>query len=207
MSASFDVLRILQQLEPAHLLALKSFAERHLYGRGLPRHCGEDIVQQAMLSLLIGSTSDVEGRHPRNADLLDISTFLTYLKGVIRSLIDAKRARGRRALNHVQWQDDLTSHALDEGPSLARPADESVAFLDLHEQLFLKLRAQAPARLQLLIARWQQLEPDTTRIPTAGRHRRLRAELRKLSKRALTELDAVNRRVAGTVLKASHIYE
>ena len=186
-----DVLPVLRLLDSANLVALRNFAERYLAWRGLPRHSGEDLVQQAILALLVGRELRAEGRHPRRSDLADIPTFLAYLRGVIRSQIDAQRARREQAFHHVEWQEDLTNLVCAEAQFRLRSADKHLEFRDLSEQLFRRLRTTAPPRLQQLVMMWQQLEPDSSRIPTAGRHRRLRAELRKLSKQTLKELGAV----------------
>lgn len=176
-------LELLQSLTQQEWTALAVFARCRLLRIGLNPSQAEDMVQDAVLAILKGARSASEGRHPRDADLAGRGTFLDYLRGVIASLVESARRNG--------WGGHFTDDFEEITRGTQSLPDEEVMrleFRDLHRQFFTNLGGQSPPRLCGLIDAWREQGEDCDQIPLLGRHRRCRAELRKLARNVLKRL-------------------
>src|SRR5690349_916508 len=73
----------LHRLSPADWRMLRKFAAFRFARVGLNPEWDEDLVQDALLAVLLGLKTSTKGRHPRPADLASHSRFMDYLRGVI----------------------------------------------------------------------------------------------------------------------------
>ena len=176
----------LSEITKADCAALTEFAECRLVATGAPPSCGEDVTQRAFHAVLLGLETDQGGRKPRLVDIGDKPTFLNYMRGVISSLVYAMTRQRRFRVNHEEWDDNIA--APNAG---AHSPAEQAAFRYLGEQLFPRLRSQAPRRLLPTIAAWESVFLESDRIPARG-HRKYVREVRDLAKRALSELGEIN---------------
>src|SRR5262249_16321446 len=121
------------------------------------------------------------GRHPREADLTDRSSFIRYLKGVICSLVEGLWRSYENRFTFVS----LESETLGAG---GLTSHESAPGEDLAQQPFAKLPKKAPRRLLPTIRQWAAHWRECEVIPLAGKHRRHRQELRALAIKVLKEV-------------------
>lgn len=170
---------LLQRLTLADLAALARFADYRLTRVGLGALAGEDFVQDALLTVLRGTSCASRGRHPRSADLADAGSFLKYLKGVIGSLVEAQRRQYRHECPHEPIDDE--GNADLAALLLTTNADSDATLRDWSDQFFKGLAKRAPGRLHDLIRAWERQWQQTNKIPLNGHHRRHRAELRQLA--------------------------
>ena len=177
----------LESLEKGDFSDLSKFACHQLTRVGLPSSDADDIVQEAIATLAIGTSSKLKGRHPRKRDLQSSDSFNRYLKGVIRSLIHTQRCLLENQHPHAPWKDEI-GELIGFTDSDSGQIHNEVAFKDLLDQLFSRLRARAPARLFDILNAWRAQQFDCERIPVLGMHRRLRCELRALAAQVLHEL-------------------
>ena len=172
---------LLNQITQSELQDLAAYARFRLNRAGLHPGVAEDVRQSALLAVLMGSTTELGGRHPREADLGDRSAFSRYLKGVIRSLVEA-RCRGRDS-RFISTTIDANMLAA-QGPD----ASEHLALEDLARQLFSRLRERVPGPLRPIVGDWASRWKESDVIPLGGRHRRHRKELRSLAAKILGEV-------------------
>ena len=173
----------LGEITEADCADLTDFAERRLVAAGAPPSCGEDVTHRAFHAVLMGLETDQGGRKPRLVDINDKPAFLNYLRGIISSLVYAMtRKRRHYHVKHEKWDDNIAvPNAVAHSPA------KEAALRDLGEQLFPRLRSQAPRRLLPTIAAWESVFLESDRIPARG-HRKYVREVRDLAKRVLTEL-------------------
>lgn len=165
---------------------LAGFAGHLLRRLHLPTSLAEDVVQNALLALAFGASGQGKGRHPRPRDLAPHVSFLSYLRGVIRSLVDGRHFPQAHCSGDVLLESDRDPYA---GWNHVWTVDEEVAFRDLVELLYQRLSMRIPPRLHQLLVDWRAQCFDCNRIPLAcGRHRRLRVELRALAASVLHDL-------------------
>lgn len=176
--------QLIKELTQKELEELKAYARFRLIRAGLPRDLAEDMRQNALLAVLLGCRSDVSGRHPRKGDLADKSAFIRYLRGIICSLVEAQCRRQNR-FTFVPLDLDLIGHSEPE-------TKDRVAGEDLAQQLFRRLGQRAPEHLLPTLRQWAAQWRECSVIPLAGKHRRLRQELRVLAAKVLNEVSASN---------------
>lgn len=180
-------LRFLAQLTQSELEDLAAYARFRLSRVGLPPQLAEDVRQSALLSVLRGSENARSGRHPLPAHLGDLPSFISYLRSIIASLVEARsRARGK----NPDW---VHIEAVDL-PSPLPDAGEQVASDDLAAQLFARLFGRAPYRLAPVVTVWAERWRESDQIPLDGRHRRHRQALRKLAAKIINELSTPGKR-------------
>lgn len=178
-------LNLMAELSSADLSMLARFARFRLLRVGLNPADGEDMAQDALLAVLRGRDSSSTGRHPRASDLAGRCAFIAYLHSVIGSLVEAERRCREHCFAHSPLEELV---ALDNSHASISACDSSLEFSDLKREFFRYLYRQAPARLQDLVAAWDQQCDDCERIPLLGRHRRWRVELRKVAAQAFRKL-------------------
>jgi len=164
---------------------LTEFAECRLVVHGISPSNGEDVTQRALQLVLQGLETDRGGRRPRLVDLESKPAFLNYLRGIISSLIHGMTVKSGFGAE-TELRDDNRNKPLaaqdDAGSAIAR-----LELNDLRDQLFPRLRARAPKRLQPTIDAWEAVFPDSDRIPAPSR-REYASEVRNLAQAVLSEI-------------------
>jgi hypothetical protein len=176
----------LNRLTREDLRNLERFAEIRLAKVGLPVSASEDLVQRAVFRVIKGATGRA-GRHPKPSDLCNHGAFLSYLRGVINSQADTQRELVENRFIHETWADGAACGSSNEIQA-AGSVDQDVAFRDIVDHLYHRLRSRAPTRLRRILKAWKNQQFDTDNIPLQGCHRRLRAELRALAVEVMNEL-------------------
>jgi hypothetical protein len=168
---------------------LSSFAASLLARSHISTFTGRDLLHDAFQAVLVGHHPGRYGRHPRRKDLANEAAFSHYLRGVIRSLVEGKTRRREHQHSHVPLQqggaEDPGEHEVPM--TLASPEDD-LAFRDLKSEIFARLAARCPPRLQPMLQKWEQISAWSSKIPVEGYQRRDRLELRKLAKEVCAEL-------------------
>ena len=172
---------LLDGLTQPELEDLAAYARFRLNRAGLHPALAEDVRQNAFLAVLLGSRSDLHGRHPRKADLTDRSSFIRYLKGIICSLVEARCRSREGRFTFIALDPELIGTG---GPD----TNEQAAIEDLAQQLFNRLQKRVPARLLPALGDWAARWRECNVIPLAGDHRRYRQELRALAAKVLEEI-------------------
>lgn len=175
--------RWVQTLTRQDLQTLARFAGFRLARVALSTELAEDVVQDAVLAVLRGTKSRQRGRHPRPSDLKDSAAFHTYLKGVIRSLVDAQR----RSPFAGSVSEPAECHMQEIMAAPRNPCGELMVS-DLAQELFRRTHDRAPKRLRRLVRTWAERWQDCDTIPLLGQHRRRRTELRLLAAEVLRQL-------------------
>lgn len=182
-------LELLNTLAPPDFSALRKHAAYRLERVGLDFQIAEDLVQDAMVAVLMGTDRRNKGRHPVRRDLLTKATFMLYLQRVLNSLVEAKfRGREPAGLHTQMFTEDETGDChciqISAPPSLAGDA----ARQDFFREFFRMLRLRAPKHLGPLVNAWEAEYPTAQRIPLANGWRRHRSELREVARQVLREL-------------------
>jgi len=175
----------LSELSQADITNLTEFAEHRLAAQGVNPSAGEDVTQRALTAILQGLESDQGGRTPRLVDLENKSTFLNYVRGAISSISEAVARTHKRRINYRPL--DKAASTRDE--AMRTPA-ENAEMSDLQEQLFPRLRAQAPRRLRRTIDAWESVFKESDRIPAPG-HRKYVGEVKGLAQEIISELGGI----------------
>jgi hypothetical protein len=180
-------MRRLHAITNTELSRLSSYADYRLKRVGVESELGQDLVQDAILAILIGMQGLLNGRHPRTDDVKDDESFRRYLFGVIRSLVAAQ------ALRRKQWApancfDDRSPNMPDILISYRTPAESADGAI-LARGLFAELRLRIPPRARDMVERWAAEYWWTEEIPLAGRPRKDRRLVRNLSQKILGELN------------------
>lgn len=189
-SSAWSCQQRLSQVTGDDLQQLYRYAAQRMAKLNLPSVSGEDLAHDAVRQVLHGTLVLDHGRHPRACDLVDVPAFLRYLRWVIHSLIEAEYRRGaeRYQLGLVEELADLP----DEAPGIqlvenVTPRD-LVGFSQLSQELFRRLKARVPERLQTLVATWESHSDLWQQIPSEGRSRKDRHCLRRLAQQVYREL-------------------
>jgi hypothetical protein len=173
----------LGELKATHITSLTGFAERRLASMGLPLSAGEDVTQRALLAVLKGLETDQGSRRPHLEDLQDIDTFQNFLRSVISSLIEGMSRQTEFRKKETWDENTAAAHVGSTGSSWA-PAELN----DFQRELFARLRARAPQRLQPTIDLWQKAAFDADRVP-ALTNQKYAHEVRLLARKILAELE------------------
>ena len=177
----------LNELGDPELLQLREFTSRRLLRIGLSESGSEDLVQSAILAVLLGLENNGLGRRPKLENVETKDSFAKYLHGIIWSLTDTRLT----TVTSPQRHEPLEGAGLGEregGVVVAAPDTTDVAGLrDFKEQFFLRLRPLAPARLQPTIDAWERDFYDCERIPVL-KFRKYAVELRPIAARVFAEL-------------------
>lgn len=160
--------------------ALLAFARARCAKVGLPAQASEDLVAEAIASVVRGTGTGGLGRKPRRADLLTRAAWLNYLRGAINSRMSLCSRRYHRAGN------------IGEHPGSGPVADQRcgaqhLQLRDLRVVLFARLRVLAPVRLLPTIDQWEKVFLWSDRIPRVRSHKHVR-EVRRLARRVLQEI-------------------
>lgn len=170
---------------------LEGFAERSLRKFGLTEAIARDLVQEAVLAVIVGlQEGRSAGRHPREEDLADSQSFVTYLRGVVHSLAEAQVRRREHRYVHVP----IDSFPVDceQITPFSAPSDtpgQELIFRDFSKEFFSRLYARCPDRLKDMVHRWKAEAESALTIPLNGHHRRHRIELRSIARKVLSELE------------------
>jgi hypothetical protein len=113
------------------------------------------------------------------------------LKGVIVSLLDAKRRSRKRFHLAVNFQAE-PSLCADHPFAVCWVPQREWELLELTRQLFGELLQRAPDGLREPIIAWSEEWERCNAIPLLGRHRRHRAELRNLAREVMRHLGEPN---------------
>lgn len=184
-------LHLVNSLSSDELVALRRYCGYRLARAGLNTQSAEDLVQDCMLAVLTGTECATLGRHPLNQHIESKSAFILYLKGVLNSLVEARRRRQEHSYAHVAMHEgDLTGDNFHELQIVGPVRPENDVFLrDFFREFFQVLRRKAPKHLQPLVEAWEPQCLTAERIPLANGWRRHRSELRGLSRAVLAELE------------------
>ena len=145
------------------------------------------MTQRALQLVLQGLETDQGGRRPRLVDLDNKPEFLNYLRGIISSLIYGMTRKSGFGAECMLHEDDEERAALmNDGGASAQDAEWN----DLRDQLFPRLRAQAPKRLLPTIDAWEAVFIHSDRIP-APKKRKYAWEIRNLAQKVLSEVDGL----------------
>ena len=176
----------LSELSQADITKLTEFARHRLAAQGLNASAAEDATQRALAAILRGLETDQGGRVPRLVDMESKDMFLNYVRGAISSVSEAM---GRHEKVRSKHQPQLEELAPSQDESLLKP-DTRAELCDLRDQLFPRLRAQAPKRLQPTIDAWESVFLESDRIPARG-HRKYVGEVRHFAKQIVAELGGI----------------
>ena len=177
----------LREFTAADSADLTEFAECRLIVHGISPCNGEDVTQRALQLVLQGLETDQGGRRPRLVDLDNKSAFLNYLRGIISSLVYAMTHKsGFGAECMLREDDEETAALMNDGGASAQDAEWN----DLRDQLFPRLRAQAPKHLLPAIDAWEAVFIQSDRIP-APKKRKYAWEIRNLAQKVLSEVDGL----------------
>jgi hypothetical protein len=150
---------------------------------------GRDLLHDAIQAVLVGSGSGRHGRHPLRKDLANDEAFSLYLRGVIGSLVEARTRRREYKHRHLPFQERSGEYDTEQVMTITSPSpEEDIVFRDLNGELFARLAARCPARLQPMLRQWEQVSAWSTNIPVEGFRWRDRMELRRLAKEVCSEL-------------------
>ena len=127
-----------------------------------------------------------------------MASFLKYVRGVIRSLIDTDSQRAEVKATHQPIRDCGLGGDLGEadpgeancGVNVAAPmpdASEAAELDDIYIQFFTRLRERSPRRLQSTINKWEETVADARRIPVV-KARKHSVELRRLAEEIMQEI-------------------
>jgi hypothetical protein len=147
---------------------------------------GEDATQRALGAILQGMETDRGGRVPRPMDLENKTSFLNFARGAISSIISIMAHKRQFRCEHKPWGDEKIAA---EDPSMLSPS-RNAELSDLKDQLFRRLRTQAPRRLWRTIEAWEAVFTESDRIPARG-HRRYVSEVRSLAQTIVKELGGI----------------
>ncbi len=177
----------LQALTASDLARLSRYAGYRLTRVGIHWEFGEDLVQDAMLAILIGMEQPLKGRHPRTKDLEDSDSLRRYLCGVIRSLAAAQALRRRQ----MAPTDSFCDQGLIMADTLVyeRTPAEAANLGVLAQHLFTELRLRIPPRARGIVEAWAAEFTSRDEIPLAGRPRKDRRLVRALAQKLLAQLD------------------
>jgi len=177
----------LGELTEKDIANLTEFARHRLAAQGLTGSAADDATQRALVAILRGLESDQGGRMPRPVDVENKNMFLNYVRGAISSVSEAM---GRHEKVRSKHQPELEALTPSQDESVLTP-DTKAELCDLQDQLFPRLRAQAPRRLQPTIDAWEAVFLESDRIPARG-HRKYVGEVRHLAKRIVAELGGIH---------------
>ena len=157
----------MRQLTPEDRAGLHRFADARLAaarrGSANGRRAdlsGDDLVQQAFASVLLGTTTLAEGRHPQARDVASLANFRRWLGSCINSLLCNAHRDGARRFPHL----DVASLSV---ASDAPPVAEQVDLRLRKAELMARLRAQFAGRPGPLavIAAWEEQFEHACHIP------------------------------------------
>lgn len=175
----------LNEISAQDLTSLTSFAEHRLRRRAerhrpLPiYYAGADLVQNALLKVMQGCTSPETGRQPKAEDLRSKAEFLSYLGGVINSLISAIH------------EPPLSAPELIDGCACPSPDPaEQANYNNLAAELLNQLQTRTgnmPA-LQEVLQEWQKSIHDGAEVPHLGHYKRA-YRVRQIARQILLNLN------------------
>lgn len=159
--------RLLRQLTPEdhdglhRLAATRLAAARRGYSTGRRADLsGDDLVQQAFASVLLGTTTLAEGRHPQPGDVASLANFRRWLGSCINSLLCNAHREGAARFPHL----DVASLSMATD---APPVAEQVDLRLRKAELMARLREQFIGRPGPLavIAAWEEQFEHACHIP------------------------------------------
>ena len=182
-----SIAELLSALEPEHYRQLVGCARRQLHAvqhsdwlrQSLAATGPEDLVQEALLKLQLGTLSPALGRHLQARYRVNLESFLACVKAIMASdlnnLVTAARRRHRPAKPH---QGDLPA------------TDGLLSRRDLHRVLFKQLyqRVRKQPALLTVVQDWEQRFLQDDRIGTPGMERNLVFRTRQLAREIIAEL-------------------
>ncbi|MGV3756012.1 MAG: hypothetical protein ACO1QS_11570 [Verrucomicrobiota bacterium] len=175
----------LHELNTQDLNSLTSFAEHRLRRRAelhcpLPAHYGgADLVQTALMKVLQGCNSPEIGRQPRIEDVRSKPEFLSYLGGVVNSLISAEH-------EPTSLAPAFMAASVCPSPSPAELAEYNNLTAELLKQLQVKTSSM-PA-LQEVLQAWEENIRDGGTVPHLGHYKRA-YRVRQLARKILLNLN------------------
>jgi hypothetical protein len=175
----------LRQITNQDLAELLKFAQSRLAALGLAVSQGQDVVQRALESILLGLVPGETGRRPRSMDVADKAAFRNYLRGAVASKAEALTRQREARQPHLTYDDGLASVEI----ALSRTPATEAEISDFGREFFDRLRHLAPARLQESISAWEAEYPDADRIPTVRGQRKYGVELRRLARKVVFAID------------------
>lgn len=188
-AASQAVIRLSKLAE--NIPKLRNFAESRLARLGAPTPLGEEAVQRAFQSVLLGLESPNEGRRPCAEDVATADAFGKYMRSVIASICEALSRQRELQFIHVPIREEREGNLGESegGAVIASPESVRVQahMADLKQTLFKRLRMQAHWTLLPTIAAWERVFEESDRIPAAG-HRKYVGRVRRLAAEIINEL-------------------
>jgi len=199
--------QLVAQLACDHYQHLLAFAASRLKRLGLDSNAAADLLHDAIHSVLRGLEGHV-GRHPRDQDLQDMSSFLPYMKQVVKSLA-TNMGRHERCLfiSSLNEANFFTPELNYLGTQvIVEPIpNEEPELRDLHRELFRRLQQRSPPRLRRMVSAWKRDFFWSESIPLRGAHRQYRAELREIAQQIVGEIEPtlIQRRESRAFRKSS----
>lgn len=182
--------RHLEQLTRDDLKALSEFADRRFGSLPRTQFSGEDAVQKALFSIVLGTSKSGLGRQPKAEHLVTKGAFLHYVRSAINSVIEGF-GRARELLYfhesiHQQQDSEQERHAMLLLRSVAE-ADADAGMVDLKRELFERIRKNAARKLLPVIDEWEKTFFWATHVPYRCNRDYVR-QVRVLAMRTLKEL-------------------
>ena len=151
----------------------------------------EDLVNEALVKVLLGDDNPALGRHLKRSHLASLDKFLVAVKGMISSDLSNLISGARGRSEHLALGDP------DEIPGtvdLAIPEDlhQSLLRRDLHKVLFAELyeRIRHQPALLGVVQSWERRFFDDDRIGSLGQNPALIHRVRRLVREILVELES-----------------
>lgn len=151
----------------------------------------EDLVQEALLKLLLGEHEPTLGRHLKTHNRTSLEAFVSCVKGVINSDLNTLVKAACFRCDHVfTGNPEHEPGAID--PVEPHDAAGLLSRRDLHRTLFAKLYGRIQNRPMLLrvVQDWEERFLDDDRIGDDGMDRKLAFRIRKLAREIIAELAA-----------------
>lgn len=149
----------------------------------------EDLVDQAILKLLLGERDPSLGRHLRPRNCVDMDAFMACVKGIINSDLNNTISAARNKYEHIFLGNPEEDGAIE--PEDPQNASDLLSRRDLHRVFFKRLYARIENQPSLLIAvkDWEQRSLDDDLIGAPGLNRDHVYRVRQLAREVISELD------------------
>lgn len=193
----YSISELISALTPRHCRLLAGFVRVRLEMKGQSRwlrEClaattPEDLVQEALLKLLLGEANPSLGRHLQPQYRVNLTVFISAVKSIIASDISNLANAARHRHKHIFIGDPETEPGAVNPPH-ARDTYGMLSRRDLHHALFKQLyqRIHKQPALLAVVQDWEHNFWQSDRIGGKGANRLLLFRVRKLAREIIAEL-------------------
>lgn len=173
---------LLESITPEERTDLAKYADYRLGRYGMHSYGALDLMQDAFCAIVRGLEFDDEGRKANAWAVENRDHFIKFVKGVIRSIAEAKFRNWKTTHQRDHHSADLMYEII------AGRHNGQVEYLELTRKLFKLLYERAPARLHATIMAWEKALDG--KIPNITGRKHMYA-VKALAQKILAELGAV----------------